>query len=142
MDHSLTKTKSLFEEKGIELKNETQHLQRGLPELFDWILSILIENALVHTKEGQSLRIWNEGDILYLNNSGSQIAKEDLPHLFTPFVKGESSSGHGLGLYLASYYAKAMGWEIDIKNSPSGVLVSLDFSKNTSPLHKGSTQRR
>ena len=141
VEHSLTKTKTLFDEKGIEIQNETQPLQRNLPELFDWILSILVENALLHTSEKQSLKIWNEGDKLYLNNTGSQIAKEDLPHLFTPFVKGESSSGHGLGLYLASYYAKALGWELDIENTPSGVLVSLEFSKNTSPLHKGSTQR-
>lgn len=142
VEQSLTKTKTLFEEKGIEIINETEQLQRDLPELFDWILSILIENALVHTTEGESLKIWNEGDRLYLNNTGSQISKEELPHLFTPFVKGESSGGHGLGLYLASYYAKAMGWELEIKNTSSGVLVSLDFSKNTSRLHKGSIQSR
>lgn len=142
VENSLNTTKSLFEEKRISIINETKEDKRNLPELFDWILSILIENALVHTKTGESLQIWNEGDVLYLNNTGSQIAKGDLPHLFTPFVKGEDSSGHGLGLYLASYYAKVMGWGLEIQNKPSGVLVCLDFSKNTSPLHKGSTQSR
>lgn len=83
----------------------------------------LVDNAIQHTAPngtitlgwaviGQTLHCW-------VADTGEGIAEEDLPHVFTPFYRGDRSrsrrtGGTGLGLTLVQNVARAHGGEVTI----------------------------
>ena len=89
------------------------------------ILSILIENAINFNKiQGsvnigvQSLDKWFE---IYVADTGIGISREDLPHVFDRFYRGEKSrsretGGSGLGLSIASNLAGSISARIEAKS--------------------------
>lgn len=131
----------MIEEKEIHLINHVENREFVLSEIFEKVLAILLENAWRHTPRGESVRLWNEGPKLFIENRGVSISMEDLPHLRSPFVKGRNSQGHGLGLYLADFYASKMNWQIELSSEEDKVLATLDFSKNTKLEHRGYTSK-
>lgn len=99
----------------------------------DWtsiehVLRNLLDNALRHTPEGGEIRLEAHAhrNILELSvfNSGTAIAREDLPHLFLPFYRGRDSdaeAGTGLGLALCEWIVRQQGGSIRAVNVPDGV---------------------
>lgn len=131
----------MIEAKDIHLENQVEDREFVLSEIFEKVLTVLIENAWRHTPQGEQVRLWNEGSKLFIENSGAEISAEDLPHVRSPFVKGRDSQGHGLGLYLADFYASKMNWQIELTSEEGKVLATLDFSKNTKPEHRRYTSK-
>jgi signal transduction histidine kinase len=91
----------------------------------------LIDNALRHAPEGGhvDLRCDRDGDAdpaLTVTDDGPGIAAADLPHLFTPLYRGESSrsrdtGGAGLGLTIAHRILLAHGGTLTAGNvTPHG----------------------
>ena len=68
-----------------------------------------------------------------IENFGVTIPEELLQHIIEPFVSGNhgrSSGGirsHGLGLYIASYYAKKLGASLSVYNGENSVTAELLF---------------
>jgi len=74
------------------------------------VIANLLTNALQHTAAGGRIRVgcqWRadgaEAGEMWVSvaDSGTGIASEDLPHIFTRFYKSKDSRGTGLGLAIA-----------------------------------------
>lgn len=90
----------------------------------------LVDNALRYA--GQGSTIWIEvlpapgGVVVSVADDGPGIAPDDLPHLFTPLYRGESSrnrqtGGAGLGLTIARRILEAHGGTLTVRNrTPHG----------------------
>jgi len=65
----------------------------------------ILKNCMEHTPSGGSISISASENALYteivIKDSGSGIAKEDMPHIFERFYKGRNSSGNSFGIGLA-----------------------------------------
>ena len=96
------------------------------------VVENLLDNALRHTPVGGRIRVeWGrEGATLHFTvaDSGPGIAGHDLPHLFTPLYRGETSrnrqtGGAGLGLAIARRILRAHGGDLTVANGPVGGAV-------------------
>ncbi len=92
----------------------------------------LVDNALWHTPAGGEIRVsWGaEGSqfVVRVADTGPGIAAQDLPHLFTPLYRGESSrnrqtGGAGLGLATARRILQAHGGDLTAANGATGGAV-------------------
>jgi signal transduction histidine kinase len=101
----------------------------GDSHLLARVIENLLDNAVRHTPAGGRIRLhWGrDGDRLYFTvaDSGPGIAAHDLPHLFTPLYRGETSrnrqtGGAGLGLAIARRILRAHGGDLTAANAPAG----------------------
>lgn len=95
------------------------------------ILDNLISNAVEYTPDGNKIEILVSRTEISIENHGVTIPEDILPHIFDPFVSGNHErdiAGHGLGLYIAAYYAKQMDFSVHIENRGNSVLTTLKFS--------------
>lgn len=92
------------------------------------VISNLLRNACAYTREGV-IDIRLDGTHLEIVDSGSGIPDERFPTLFNRLVKGEESSGFGLGLSIVARVAQRLGWLVDIQSrSGIGTRVGITFS--------------
>ena len=104
------------------------------------ILDNLLSNAVRYTPEGGHIRIayletGGCGRRILIENFGVTIPEELAPHILEPFVSGShqaDASGirsHGMGLYIASYYARKLGVRLEVRNGEAGdsVVAELKF---------------
>lgn len=88
------------------------------------ILLNLIGNGVQHGHSGGHVEISarTDGDaaLITVTDDGPGIPEDLLPHLFTPFLRGNSSDvdGYGLGLMLSSGLATVMGGDLSARNIP------------------------
>ncbi|MCM1286564.1 MAG: HAMP domain-containing histidine kinase [Acetobacter sp.] len=65
----------------------------------------IIKNCIEHTAKNGKLSITTKKTMVYnsvfIKDSGTGIAKKDLPHIFERFYHGENSSGESVGIGLA-----------------------------------------
>lgn len=89
----------------------------------------LLDNAIRYTPNGGSVRVLygyeDECVSFSIADTGPGIAPDDLPHLFSPLYRGESSrnrrtGGAGLGLAIARRILNAHGGEVRARNDPAG----------------------
>ena len=84
---------------------------------------ILVENALIHTPAGTTVRLstaQRDGKaLLRVEDDGPGIPAPDLPHVFDRFyrVEGSVASGSGLGLAIARELAGLMGGAVELDSS-------------------------
>jgi signal transduction histidine kinase len=103
------------------------------PTAVHQILGILVENAVAHSpaESGVSLEVKVEaGDVaLSVRNVGELPEGTDPDSLFVPFKRGNDarSEGVGLGLYIASQLADAIGGRIDVASQDGYVEFCLRF---------------
>lgn len=94
------------------------------------ILDNLISNAAEYTPDGNKIEIAVSKTEISIENHGVAIPDNILPHIFDPFVSGnheKNIAGHGLGLYIAAYYAKQMDFVLHIENRRNSVRATLNF---------------
>ncbi|NPA93287.1 MAG: HAMP domain-containing protein [Chloroflexi bacterium] len=91
------------------------------------ILFNLVDNAVQHTAEGGHITLgWQATDNqvhLWVADDGEGIAPEDLPHIFEPFYRGDTSrsrrwGGTGLGLALVKTLVEAHGGQVVVSSQP------------------------
>jgi signal transduction histidine kinase len=103
------------------------------------ILDILLENALAHSPAGSPViveaTLTDEEATIAVSNAGS-IPPRDLPHVFAAFHRSEdaTSSGVGLGLYIASRLAQSMGSTVEASASSGTVTFALRMPVLSPPL--------
>jgi signal transduction histidine kinase len=97
------------------------------------VLSNLLANALKFTPEGGRIRLRAtpaDGAVqISVENSGTGIAPENLPHVFDRFWRAERSgrSGAGLGLAIARGIVEAHGGRIWVDSTP-GETTTFHFT--------------
>ena len=95
----------------------------------------LLENAIKYTPSGGKIEVTAERNghqaVIRVKDTGIGIPREDLPHIFERFFRGDRSrqrGGFGLGLSIALAVAKSHGGDIRVEDStPQGstFLVTL-----------------
>jgi signal transduction histidine kinase len=122
--------------KGITLALDASALPcplQGDSHMLTRVVENLLDNAIRHTPTGGRIRVeWGrEGATLHFTvaDSGPGIAAHDLPHLFTPLYRGETSrnrqtGGAGLGLAIARRILRAHGGDLTVANGPVGAVFT------------------
>ena len=96
----------------------------------------LLSNAALHSPEKAEIRLWcgrlDGRPALRVENTGAQISKEALPHLFEAFYRAEgarnrASGGGGLGLYLVRAILDRHGAACTLENTKDGVRAEVIF---------------
>jgi signal transduction histidine kinase len=105
-----------------------------------WILRAgraLVENALVHTPPGTTVRVrvaeTGEHARLSVEDDGPGIPAEHLEHIFERFyrVDGARASGSGLGLAIARELTELMGGSVQAVSEPGQTAFILSLPRNT-----------
>lgn len=117
----------------IDIEGEEHVLVLTDETVLSHILDNLLSNAVNYTPKGGRIRIAVQEHTLVIQNYGVTIDEELLPHIFEPFVSGshersaDGAGSHGLGLYIAAYYAKVLGMQLAVENEEDSVAVTLNF---------------
>jgi len=83
-------------------------------------ISNLISNALTHGTGAVNLVVeGRRGEVaISVHNEGAPIPEDQLPHLFDPFSRGETSRlGLGLGLFIVREILRAHGGTVEVTTS-------------------------
>jgi signal transduction histidine kinase len=92
---------------------------------------ILVENALLHTAPGGTVRVRarrrGSAAALEVEDSGAGIPVEQRDQLFERFfrLEGTRASGSGLGLAIAKQLAELMGGSIELESEPGRTVFAL-----------------
>jgi signal transduction histidine kinase len=92
---------------------------------------VLVENAILHTPRGTTVRLSTarqDGKAVFqVADDGPGIPPEDRPHVFDRFyrVGGSLASGSGLGLAIARELAGLMGGTIELESVPGRTVFAL-----------------
>ena len=96
------------------------------------ILENLVMNGINHTKENGSVKVTVEKTRITVFNQPGHIEETIVENIFEPFVTSveaegsERNKGHGLGLYIAKYFAGKLGMELSGENVQDGVEFVLE----------------
>ena len=136
---SALELESLAYEKNITLDTELPEecFVRGDSGYLLRIVSSLLENALKYEPEGGRvlLRLIQEKKktLLFVQNFGTQIPQEDLPHVFDRFYRSDKSrqndsNSFGLGLAITRQMIQRLGGDISAASSPEeGTIFRVTF---------------
>ncbi len=115
------------------LNSNEEVLIHGDGDTLVQVMLILLDNALRHTPAGETVALTISEDIdpqddvrcarIDVDDTGSGIEAEHLPHLFERFYRAEghrarTSGGTGLGLSIALSIVRAHGGWIDVASTP------------------------
>jgi signal transduction histidine kinase len=102
---------------------------RADPEQLEQILLALLSNAVQHSESGRSVRLRVSGSSLGVEDEGSGIDPEDLPHVFERFYRSRGSpGGFGLGLSICRDLVEGMGGTISVRpREGSGTIAEVSL---------------
>lgn len=119
----------------VEMPREAKLLTETDEAMISQILDNLLSNAVRYTPGGGTIRIdlvqagGKKG--IRIENFGVTIPGELIPHIFEPFVSGShdrdgsGEASHGLGLYIALYYARKLGFGLSVQNGEDSVITVI-----------------
>ena len=131
---SVKKFASEFIDRRIRLEYDSVDIQAVTDEKwFAFVVEQLLSNALKYTREG-SIKIYSEGKVLCIKDTGIGIAPEDLPRVFDKGYTGcngrTDRRASGLGLYLCRRICQNLGIDISISSIVGeGTTVRLDLGQ-------------
>jgi two-component system, OmpR family, sensor kinase len=119
----------VVEAPGIVLADRERVLQVG---------RALVDNALVHTPPGASVRLVADGSTLRVEDDGEGIPAEHHEQVFARFTRleGSRASGSGLGLAIARELAERMGGDLRLESEAGRTAFVLRlpvFTGNRAP---------
>ena len=117
---------SLLDGKPVALSVEVDPDWRiaGDPAALQVLVANLISNAFRYTERGQIL-IRRDGNDLLVIDSGVGIDDALQPNITRPAVKGQTSTGLGLGLSIVERLCQRCGWRFELSSSPQGTQARL-----------------
>ena len=93
-------------------------------EIFSRVVDNILENAINYTSENGFIDIEIGKDISIYNEEAT-ITADIEKSIMEPFVSSTENKSKGLGLYIAKYYSKLIGLDIEVKNKNNGVITAL-----------------
>ena len=103
-------------EKGVELLSSLEDVSLPADKvLYQQLLRNLLDNALKFTDSGK-VRVELTPEFLRVSDTGRGIPEDFLPKIFERFVKGEGSSGSGIGLSVVKEIARFHGWQVEAES--------------------------
>ena len=103
------------------------------PNILEQILANLIGNAAKYTEEAGEICILISNERIEVTNQPAHIDEDIKDSLFEAFVTGgKSEAGHGLGLYVAKYFAELSGFILTCENT--GDKVAFTIKRKEEPL--------
>ena len=114
-------------------------LLMGNPTQLNQLTHILIDNAVKYAEPSSTVTIIlkkkNDTAEFVVNNHGTPISKEDLPHIFDRFYRAEKSrttKGYGLGLSIAQNIVQNMNGRLTVQSdAENGTTFTATFKLNT-----------
>ena len=103
----------------IQIEVRSDSLVCADPEQLEQVLLALLNNAVQHSEHGGRVWLRVNGGTLVVEDEGSGIDSEDLPHLFERFYRG-SAGGFGLGLSICRDLVEGMSGEISVRPREGG----------------------
>ncbi len=130
------KQSALFIQKKIKVS--VKQLDKDILTDQKWISFVIeqiLSNALKYTNEGM-ISIYENDDVLYIEDTGIGIKEEDLPRVFDKGFTGYNGridkKASGLGLYLCKQIIDNLGYHISIESVlEKGTRVAIDFHIDT-----------
>lgn len=122
-------------EKGIQIEQEiAEDIEvRGKKDQMERLVSILLDNACKYAPENSIVKVIlkkreNETCLL-VNNQGTPISPDDLPHLFDRFYRVDKArvrtGGFGLGLAIAKDIVEATGGSISAESTETSGITFI-----------------
>jgi len=114
--------------------------------LMNRMIANLLDNEVAHLPPGCDINIetqarGQEAGIIITDN-GPGFPPELLSRAFERFVKGEQSTGHGLGLAFVQAVVTAHGGTVDLSTPPGGgAVISLSMPRVLVPVEKTRASR-
>ena len=129
---------SVAYERGITVEDEIAEniMILSTDEYTKRICSGLIENALKYEPDGGNIKITvgtsKKKAVFSVQNFGSTINEDDLPHIFDRFYRGDKtrnlSKGHGLGLPIVHKMCELINAHIIVKSTKKdGTIFTVAF---------------
>jgi signal transduction histidine kinase len=124
----------------LELKIKKDLYLNGDQDSLVQIFNNIIENAVKYNQEDGKIIIEvskeDNNSVVYIQDSGIGISKEDLPFVFERFYRADKSrnsknQGTGIGLAVVKELMEAHQGRIEVESNESGTLFKLIF-----PDHK------
>lgn len=101
---------------------------------------VLVENALLHTPAGTTVRVGADEGELWVEDDGPGVPPEHAGQIFERFYRLDSAlaSGSGLGLAIARELAELMGGTLELDSRPGRTVFTLAlpgeaFSRENEP---------
>jgi signal transduction histidine kinase len=110
----------------LQAEPETERVVRADAQRVLQVFTNLISNAIEHTPEGGRITVRAqdaERSVLFqVDDTGSGIAPEHLPHVFDRFWQANRArrAGAGLGLAISRGIVEAHGGEMGVESEPDG----------------------
>lgn len=132
----------LFRQKGqqVVVNLSSEEWIKGEAPLLKKAIGNLLSNAALYSPDNASIYVTVQeagSSVMFtVENEGTHISSQALPHLFEAFFRGDPSrsrqtGGSGLGLYLVQKIAVRHGGFCQIHNSKKGVVAILSVPKST-----------
>lgn len=99
-------------EPGLRVRADPDHLHR--------IAANLIRNAADAMEDGGEIAVRLEGETLLFRDTGPGLPEAVREGLFKPFAASGKRGGTGLGLAIARDLARAMGGDLDLRQTDEG----------------------
>jgi signal transduction histidine kinase len=121
----LQRMRSLADARNVHLELDAAPVSvNGDPDRLQQLTAILVDNAVRHSPPGGTVHVTVAATppFLRVEDEGSGIREEDLPHLFDRFWRAADApaGGTGLGLSIAVWIAQHHGGSIRASNRPGG----------------------
>ena len=125
-EYTLNSCKIAAEDKNLTTSCDGEANWYCDPNILEQILLNLVNNAVKYTDDGGEIMISLTGERIEITNRPSHIDENIKDSLFEAFVTGGGSeSGHGLGLYVAKYFAEISGFKIELNNYDDRVTFTV-----------------
>lgn len=126
----------LFSTKKLSLDFEEFTLHAVTDEKWmSFVIGQLLSNSIKYTRKG-GISIYAKGKVLYISDTGSGIAQDDLPRIFERGFTGYNGrmdkKATGLGLYLCRKITAKLGHTLAVSSEKGkGTVVSVDFTQDS-----------
>lgn len=134
-------------ERGLKVEMRNSSDVKGFADaaLLHRMVANLLDNALKHLPRGCELKIElesrDESAYLTMEDNGPGFEPAVLEHIFEQRVKGQQSTGRGMGLAFVDAVARAHGGSVTAANRDSGgakIVVTLPLASDAAHAHLSS----
>lgn len=117
-----------IENKGLSVKISGGGIWNTSSQMFTMIFENGFTNGIKYTEAGGYIDISINHEKLVIKNGPASIDEKVSDNVFQPFVSSaerNGEDGHGLGLYIAKYYADILGMDITLEEDGESVVFTV-----------------